>query len=81
MSVESKLELWARQPGARVTQAEWQFIADMRHAAANGVGYGWMQQIIEWEWQSLGHAAFGPEYFHKRISALERAAGNGRGSE
>lgn len=70
MTLEEKLNLWLRQPGASVAPAEQQFIADMRKAAAAGVGYGWMQQITEWEWQSKDPTgAWGPEYFEKRAAA------------
>lgn len=72
MSVEDKLALWLKQPGTVVTAAERQFIEDIRKAAANGVGYGWMQQIIEWEWQSKGPGAWGPEYFNREIERLEK---------
>jgi hypothetical protein len=72
MSIEQKLAKWLEQPGTFVTPAERQFIADMRKARDNGVGYGWMQQIIEWEWQSQGPGSFGPEYFHNEIRKLEQ---------
>jgi len=71
MSVESKLADHIMRPRAFVTNAELQFIKDMREAARRGVGYGWMQQIIEWEWQDKGLAARGPEYFGARIRELE----------
>lgn len=52
-----------------MTAAERQFIADMRKAREAGVGYGWMQQVTEWEWQSKDAvSAWGPEYFEKRLS-------------
>lgn len=72
MTVEQKLDDWLQQPGAFVTQDERQFIADMRKARSAGVGYGWMQQIIEWEWQSTGVGAWGPEHFQRRIQELEQ---------
>lgn len=68
MILEDKLREWLKQPGTFITDAEHQFIADMRKAAAAGVGYGWMQQITEWEWQSKGPGSWGPEYFQKRLS-------------
>lgn len=71
MSVEQKIAKWLEQPGTFVTAAKSQFIADMRSAADRGVGYGWMQQIIEWEWQSKGPGSHGPEYYHKLIKELE----------
>lgn len=73
MSVEENLATWLKQPGAFVTPAEQAFISDMRKAAAAGVGYGWMQQVIEWEWQSKGPGAWGPNYFRNRIKELEAA--------
>jgi hypothetical protein len=72
MSVESNIAKWESQsPICRVSSAERKFIADMRAAAAAGVGYGWMQQVCEWEWQEYGLAAWGPEYFQRRIDELE----------
>jgi hypothetical protein len=37
-----------------------------------GVGYGWMQQVIEilWEWQHKGLGALGPEFYHTEIARL-----------
>lgn len=70
MTVEDRVKEWLKQPGARVMPGETEFIADMRKAALHGVGYGWMQQVIEWEWQSKGAGAWGPEYFEKRIAEL-----------
>lgn len=59
------------------------FIWEMRRSAAHGVGYGWMQQVIEWEWQSTGTGAWGPELHDKwrreyeaRIEALEEVLRN-----
>lgn len=77
MSVEEKLESWLTQPGTFVTEPERRFIDLMREAASQGVGYGWMQQVIEWEWQAkmadqgTAHGAWGPEYFGKQIADLE----------
>lgn len=68
MTLEERLDEWLKQPGTFVTRAERDFIMEMRAAAANGVGYGWMQQVIEWEWQSKGPGAWGPEYFHKQLA-------------
>lgn len=51
MTVEQRLAEWEKQPGARVTLAERRFIDAMREARASGVGYGWMSQIIGWEWE------------------------------
>lgn len=72
MSIETRL-------GTKyfLSAADHQFIADMRRAAANDVGYGFMQQVIEWEWQEkhlIG--AWGPEYFNaeaqKQAAEIER---------
>lgn len=52
-SVEEILDIWEKQPGAVVSGAERQFIQDMRKAAMCGVGYGWMKQIIDWEWAAI----------------------------
>jgi hypothetical protein len=71
MSLENKLARWLEQPGTFMTSAERQFIADMRKAASAGVGYGWMQQIIEWEWQDKGDGAIGPEFALKLLRELE----------
>lgn len=70
LTLEDRLNEWASQPGAIVTEAEVQFIEDMRKAAAANVGYGWMQQIIEWEWMSKGEGAWGPAYFQAEIARL-----------
>ena len=51
-TVEQILVEWEKQPGAVVSPDEWQFIADMRKARSVGVGYGWMLQVIEWEWKA-----------------------------
>lgn len=56
MTLEERLEEWAKQPGAVVSAAERLFIRDFRRARKQGVGYGWMLQIIEWEWQSVDPA-------------------------
>jgi hypothetical protein len=69
MTLEDRLNGWLKQPGTRVTPAERQFIADMRKAAAAGVGYGWMQQVTEWEWQSKDPiGAWGPESYEKELA-------------
>lgn len=70
-TVDDILNEWMKQPGAVVTPQERQFIEDMRKHAANGVGYGWMQQVIEWEWQAKTGHAWGPKYFESRIRELE----------
>ena len=74
MTVEDKLREWLDSaPGAFVTTPEIDFIRDMRSAAKGGVGYGFMQQVIEWEWNSqVKEGGWGPEYFQKRIAALEK---------
>lgn len=55
---------------ANLSAAEMRFIANMRLAASDGVGYGFMQQVTEWEWQDKGEGAWGPEYFHAEIERL-----------
>jgi hypothetical protein len=51
VTLEERLAEFLKQPGTFVTEAEMQFIRDMRKAAERGVGYGWMQQVIGWEWE------------------------------
>lgn len=53
MSVEEKIAEWLKQPGTFVTAAEREFIERMRDSAAKGVGYGWMRQVIQWEWEHV----------------------------
>jgi hypothetical protein len=72
LTIEQRLVEWAKQPGAVVLPLEREFIEQMRDFAKLGCGYGWMQQVIEWEWQSKGLGAWGPEYFGKRIAELEK---------
>lgn len=73
MSIESKLSEWSAQSGMSISNAERKFIDDMRAARAAGVGLGWMQQIIEWEWQFIDPAgAWGPEYFERALAAKKR---------
>jgi hypothetical protein len=76
VSIEKRLDEWASQmPGLRVAPPQTQFIADMRKAASAGVGYGWMQQVTEWEWQANAPGAWGPEWFDKeRREAAARIA-------
>jgi len=71
MTVEQILAEWEQQPGAVVSPDEKRFIGYMRECAKYGVGYGWMQQVIEWEWASKGIGSWGPSYFEKRIAELE----------
>lgn len=67
--LEEKLKAWLAKSGAnQLTRYEIDFIATMRLAAANGMGYGAMIQMIEWEWQDylqdIGvpqEGTFGPE--------------------
>lgn len=71
LTVEERLAEWMKQPGAYVTESERWFIDKMRLAAASGVGYGWMQQVIEWEWQTKDkHVALGPEYYESANAEL-----------
>ena len=73
----TRLKEWLRQPGAKLTATEAEFIQSARSFAAEGVGYGWMQSVIEMEWQDvcarqgLPNAAWGPEYHGRRIAELE----------
>ena len=68
-TLEERQAEWLKQPGSFITTHETDFISAMRAAAANGVGYGWMQQVIEWEWASKCDHAYGPEALS---AALER---------
>ena len=71
-TVEDRIGRFLAQPGAYVGEPDYQFIAKIRESARHGVGYGFMQQVIEWEWQSKEQGAWGPEYFHTEIERLER---------
>lgn len=71
IELPTRLRNWLAQPGCQITSAEVEFLEAVRAFAARGVGYGFMQQIIEWEWQDKGIGAWGPEYFAGRIAALE----------
>lgn len=52
MTIEQFLEKWSAQPGnPRLSIADHAFIANMRHAASQGVGYGFMKQMIDIEWR------------------------------
>lgn len=73
-TLEQRFATHLLQPGSFITSHEKQFVAAMRLAAMNGVGYGWMQQVIEWEWQSKGPGSWGPEYFEKEIAELKSTA-------
>jgi len=69
MTLEDKINQWLQQPGTAVSSAEFEFIRNMRRAATAGVGYGWMQQIIEWEWNGTTDGkGWGPEYFSRIIN-------------
>ena len=71
-TVEEYLAEWLKQPGTFVTEAERRFIDDMRKAAVHGVGYGWMQSIIEVEWKArVPVGGWGPSFFEQRIDELE----------
>lgn len=73
-TLEQRIAQWAQQPGAFVTVIEWSFIAAMRDFARRGVGYGWMQQVIEWEWQSKGSGSWGPESHERDLAAMTARA-------
>ena len=51
-------------PGSSISAAERAFLQAVHDSAKMGVGYGWMQQVIEWVWQEAGPGAWGPEYFY-----------------
>ena len=53
------------------TDAERGFLGAVRTAARMQVGYGWMQQVIEAEWQTQGVGAWGPAYFEAELQRLE----------
>jgi len=74
MTVEEYLQKWMSQhPSFQVTPEELQFVEAVRKAKAGEVGYGWMQDIIEVEWQHVQPGgAWGPNYFRKTIQKLER---------
>jgi len=60
-----------------ISVSDRQFIADMRKAAADAVGYGFMQQVIEWEWQDHDEiGAWGPEYFERERKQVADALGH-----
>ena len=79
MTVEECLAEWAEQgPECRVSLDEWRFISYMRLCAANDVGYGWMQQVIEWEWihhlkekWGVDEGALGPLYYQKQLERIK----------
>lgn len=50
---------------------ETEFVEGVRRARQAGVGYGWMQQVIEVEWAANGGGAWGPHYFETRVRELE----------
>ncbi len=80
-TVEQVLYEHCKQPGARVTDAERNFIADVRHYAKLGVDYGWMQQMIEIEWNAVsGGMAWGPAYYEKLTQKLEMELKNAKRS-
>jgi len=63
-------EMCSAQP--LYTAAERRFVEAMNAAADDGVGFGWMQQVAEWEWRHRhGPGAWGPFYFQRRIEMLE----------
>ena len=65
MNLEDRLLLFAYQP----TAVERSFIEHVRAAHDAGVSYGWMQQIIEWEWQDIDpRHAWGPEFLEAVIA-------------
>jgi hypothetical protein len=70
-TLEDHLAAFLKMPGTFITHREQIFIRHMREAAAEGVGYGWMQQVIEWEWQSKDpNGAFGPTWYQAQVQKL-----------
>lgn len=72
-----KLQKWLEQPGSVLTTGDRAFVEEVRTYARLGVGFGFMQQVIEWVWQEwaaqygLQGSSWGPEYFGARIAELE----------
>lgn len=64
---------WCGETGGAVGEVEQAFVQMVHAFAFLGVGYGFMQQIIEWIWQEtrIGSGAIGPEFYEKKIRALE----------
>lgn len=54
------------------TQSEREFVRDVERAADLGVGFGFMQQVAEWEWLHRHGHGWGPNYFGRRIEELEK---------
>ena len=67
---EQRIDEWAKQPGAVRMPGTTEFLACVRQYAH--IGYGHMQQLIEWEWQSKAPGAWGPEHFHAELTAAEQ---------
>ncbi len=78
-TVEDHLNEWLLQPGTVVSEAERKCIQAVRDFASLGVGYGWMQQVIEWEWQSKGIGSWGPEYFERLLAQRDAELADLRG--
>lgn len=75
-TVEERLaECQAQSLACIVMPVEREFIVTMRGFVSRGVGYGWMQQIIEWEWQSKHVRAWGPERFHEWLAEKDKLIG------
>src|SRR5262249_2076973 len=72
-----KLRDWLRQPGSVLLPGFREFVVAVREFAAHGVGYGFMQQVIEWIWQEKDPiGAWGPE-FHSRMQAIQQERAEG----
>jgi hypothetical protein len=73
MTVEGYLVEWmTNNPGVRVAPAELQFISAMRQTRAGGIGFGWMMQIIELEWNATCSAGGRwPEALARRTAEVE----------
>ena len=67
------LDWEAQDPSVcRITTADLKYIIAVREAYSAGVGFGAMQQIVEWIWQENNpDLSWGPEYYNKKIDKLE----------
>ncbi len=67
-----KLEEWQSTTGDYVRPEERNFIKAVRKFASRGVGYGFMQCVVEMIWnEAQPEFAWGPEYFSGVISKLQ----------
>lgn len=72
-----KLRKWHQQPYSVLDPECVKFVEQVHEFARRGVGYGFMQQVIEWIWQEETekrygtNGAWGPEFFAAQIRELE----------